>query len=319
MGRIEDRWGVNSSMPTSETESSQYPVPKDIALVRQPCWCGATAERLLFSEDRWGQALHTVICKMCGTIRLNPRMTQKQATYYYGSIYPEQHLGTTQFFENQAMQGASFYVRPFVDKDMLILDYGCGPGGKLARLAEDGYQIYGYDLNHQYAQHARDHGIRPFRDDLKYGCIYLAHTVEHWIDPVPDLQKVIYRHLKDKGLLIVEVPLIDRLLLGDRRNGIQGDTYFPHAWYFSVTSLDKLMMQLRCKRVYTDRVTLCVYIYDESQLATVVRSTVLKDYCLHKMIALCSNPAVSRVVKLLNRFIQYIDLRHYQKAKSEAH
>lgn len=310
---------VSPSMSAGSTESSQFPVPKEIAVVRQPCWCGATAERLLCSEDRWGQALQTVVCKMCGTIRLNPRMTQEQATYYYGSIYPEQHLAPAQFFENQVMQGASHYIRPFVDKDMLILDYGCGPGGKLAKLAEDGYQIYGHDLNDQYVQYAQDHGIRPFRDDLTYGCIYLAHTLEHWIDPVCDLQTIIRRYLKDKGLIIIEVPLIDRLLLGDRRNGIQGDTYFPHAWYFSVTSLDKLMARLGCKRIYTDRVTLCVYIYDALHVAAAVRSTSIKDRCLHTMIALCSNPAASRVVKLLNRFIRYIDVRHYQAVERETH
>ncbi len=177
-------------------------------------------------------------------------------------------------------------------------------------MVEKGFQVYGYDINEMYQQYAQMKGLRHFEPDLKYDCVYLSHTIEHWVELLEELQEIVSRYLTDGGFLLVEVPLIDRLLLGGRRDGIRGDTYFVHTWYFSVRSMDKLFDQLKCTRTYTDRASLCVYRYDAEREISPVESTPFWDIALRKMIDIGSLPLISRTACFLNRYFNYVDLSH---------
>jgi SAM-dependent methyltransferase len=285
----------------SLTDSAvKYSVPDEIELRSRECWCGSRESGPLYDRDRWGQPLRTVICEACGTIRLDPRMTRTGAEQYYASLYPERQRDPARFFREQEAQGASEYLKPYLSVNMRILDYGCGPGGKLARLARDGYSVYAYDLNPAYRDYAARHGLIPFDPDMKYDAVYLSHTVEHWTDPFEDLQRLVSRHVRDGGLVLIEAPLIDRLLLGGRRQGVRGDTYFPHVWYFSVSSLDSMLHQLKCTRIFTDRLTLCVYKYSENASVRSVSAMRARGRWLVRLIAVCA--------AIVNRFVRYVDV-----------
>ena len=283
----------------------KYPVP-DLALRSRECWCGCSLAWTLYSTDRWGQNLQSVVCRACGTLRLDPRMDRIQAADYYANAYPERQLDAQSVFLDQIKMRSSAYLREWIKPNLSILDYGCGPGGKLADLARRGFRISGFDINPDYLCFAESQGIPPVQRGQRFDVIYLSHTLEHWTDPLGDLEDVINLYLRLGGTLIIEVPLIDRLLLGSRRDGIHGDIYFVHAWYFTVRSLDKLMGALGCQRIDTDRLTRCVYTYNCPRRA--VASTPAGDAVLRAMIRLCSLPVISTLAPLLNRVTGYIDV-----------
>jgi SAM-dependent methyltransferase len=259
------------------------------------------------------------MCHRCGTIRLNPRMTRDEAARYYQTAYPERQRDPQTFFREQERQNAAEYLLPYLQRGMRILDYGSGPGGKLASLAKAGYFVHSYDLNPLYRAYAVAHGLKEFDDQIKYDAIYLSHTVEHWTDPQEDLRSIMSKFLKDGGLVVIEVPLVDRLLLGGRSDGIRGDIYFPHIWYFSVSSLDKLLLSLHALRTYTDRLTLCVYKYHARDPESVISSTPFRDRLLLTFVGIASmSRLTSFCAGMLNRLVNYIDLSHAARVNPDA-
>ncbi len=235
-------------------------------------------------------------------------MDRTQAAHYYSTQYPERQRDPAEFFREQADQNAPQYLARFIRPDMDILDYGCGPGGKLAGLASRGFRISGFDLNPLYLEFAESRGLRRVAQGRQFDLIYLSHTLEHWTDLAEDLQNILQSFVRPGGTVAIEVPLLDRLLLGGRRDGIHGDLYFVHIWYFSVRSLDKLMNSLGCRRVHTDRLTLCVYTFEGIPEGRTVAATPLYDAGLRTLIAVCSNPIAAVGAGLINRVIRYIDL-----------
>ena len=59
--------------------------------------CSSANQKILFTNDRYGFNQKTVICKKCGLIFSNPRMTQNSADFFYKSdlyrnVYDESEL-----------------------------------------------------------------------------------------------------------------------------------------------------------------------------------------------------------------------------------
>ena len=105
-----------------------------------------------------------------------------------------------------------------LDRASAILDFGCGFGQNLQRMAEAGFvNLYGADVNAQALAHCRENGIKTFdlsksADTLtdtgvKFDLVLSTHVLEHIpkedvIDTVGILRKI----LKPGGQLIVAVP-----------------------------------------------------------------------------------------------------------------
>ena len=75
------------------------------------------------------------------------------------------------------------------DKDVKILDYGCGFGQTLKALKKDGYQaIYGVDIEENAIESCKNNNLKVERLDLtniknpyefKFDIIILSHIIEH--------------------------------------------------------------------------------------------------------------------------------------------
>ena len=52
-----------------------------------PCPCGAHADQLLAVRDRYGIAVNTVICRVCGLMRIDPYYTPETLTGFYSQEY----------------------------------------------------------------------------------------------------------------------------------------------------------------------------------------------------------------------------------------
>ena len=47
--------------------------------------CSSVNHKILFTNDKYGLNIKTVLCKKCGLVFLNPRMTQDSADFFYNS------------------------------------------------------------------------------------------------------------------------------------------------------------------------------------------------------------------------------------------
>ena len=95
-----------------------------------------------------------------------------------------------------------------------VLDVGCGCGGNLNTLQEQGWEVYGIEISELAAAHARNlvggqiHTgtleSAPFGHKM-FDMIFMSHSLEHLPSPADALQRV-HALLKDDGLLVVSVP-----------------------------------------------------------------------------------------------------------------
>ena len=100
-----------------------------------------------------------------------------------------------------------------------VLDVGCGAGGNLKTLQDQGWDPYGIEISEVAAAHARELVTKnihagtlesaPF-SAKSFDLVLMSHSLEHLPSPVDALQRI-HRLLKDDGLLVVSVPNLNSL------------------------------------------------------------------------------------------------------------
>jgi SAM-dependent methyltransferase len=95
-----------------------------------------------------------------------------------------------------------------------VLDIGCGAGGNLKNLQEQGWKPHGIEISEIASAHAREltHGqihtgtveSAPFPPG-SFDLILMSHSLEHLPSPLDALRRI-HRLLKDDGLLVISVP-----------------------------------------------------------------------------------------------------------------
>jgi SAM-dependent methyltransferase len=288
----------------NEMNAPKYVIPAD-PLVSQPCWCGCSETTPVTNIDRWGQHLTTAMCRRCGTLRHEPRMTREQANEFYTQDYEKTHQ-PEEFFRRQRSLNADLYLRPYLEGVKTILDYGCGPGGKLSPLADAGFEVYGFDLNPQFVAFCQSKGLRQWDPEKRYDCIFLSHTLEHWIQPKEDLDALLARNLEPGGLVIIEVPLVDRLVLGGRPGGFHEETHLAHVWYFSTATLSAMLATLSCKLEFSDGVTTCVFRHKDGGVDAALPSP-LRERVRLWIIEMNRRTLPARITQRLNRSLRFVD------------
>ena len=238
-------------------------------------------------------------------------MTREQAEQFYAREYEKTHE-PTDFYRRQRNLHADLYLRPFLKNVKTILDYGCGPGGKLSPLVDAGIDVYGFDLNPHYVEFSESKGLRRWDPAKQYDCIFLSHTLEHWIHPKEDLGNLLERNLRPGGLVIIEVPLIDRLVLGHRRGGFHEETHLAHVWYFSTSTLSALLKTMSCELRYSDKVTTCVFRHNKDGVEPSLPNPMLERLRI-SIIELSRNPLLARISQRLNRSLQFVDTEFRQR------
>jgi hypothetical protein len=73
------------------------------------CVCSGKNFEVLSEKDRYGLYVHVVICKNCGLIQTNPRMTQEAYNPFYKHEYRKLYNGTEtpvdDFFKSEYKHG----------------------------------------------------------------------------------------------------------------------------------------------------------------------------------------------------------------------
>lgn len=100
-----------------------------------------------------------------------------------------------------------------------VLDVGCGAGGNLKTLKDQGWEPHGVEISEIAAAHAREltkgeiHTgtleSAPFPPGT-FDLVLMSHSLEHLPSPVDALRRI-HRFLKDDGLLVIHVPNVHSL------------------------------------------------------------------------------------------------------------
>lgn len=132
-----------------------------------------------------------------------------------------------------------------------VLDVGCGAGGNLKTLQDQGWDPHGIEISEVAAAHARELVIgnihtgtlesAPF-PPKSFDLVFMSHSLEHLPSPVDALRRV-HRLLKDDGLLVISVPNLSSLEFK-----LFGRWWFPldpprHFYHFDKRSLSGLFTQ----------------------------------------------------------------------------
>ena len=133
------------------------------------------------------------------------------------------------------------------DKDMRILELGCGSGYLLQFLRGEGYDnLFGIDISEQQIEKARTRGLKVENADTfeffsanktKYDVVFALDFIEHFYkDELLDLFTGINNTMEKNGILIIHTPNGQGLFPG--RN-IYGD--LTHLTIFSPNSLTQIL------------------------------------------------------------------------------
>lgn len=207
-----------------------------------PCLCDSTSFAEIATSDRYGLAQQTVICRQCGLVQSNPRLTPTALSRFYGSDeYRRVYDGPDYLrrYEEHFHDGRGELVFAFVtghrprERIGSVLEFGCGGGWNLAPFHAAGIPVRGYDYSPELVAMGRGRGLDLRQGDLdaiegRFDVIVLYNVLEHLTDPVAALRRL-RDHLAPAGELFVEVPDIESFAIGQLQNA--------HTYYFTEATL----------------------------------------------------------------------------------
>jgi SAM-dependent methyltransferase len=218
-----------------------------------PCLCGTRDGLLIARRDRFALPVPTYLCRVCGTMWTNPRMSEQSLDIFYEQDYRPIYVGSPlppdDFFDGQVQHGKNIYefVASCVSSipTFTVFDVGCGAGGCLLPFIEAGCHGYGCDLGGEYLQRGRASGLTLENGDVTTlmgyapaNLVVLCHVLEHLPHPLRSLQKIT-QLLANEGYVYVELPGIFSI------HRTYGDTLLflqnAHLYHFTLTTLSALM------------------------------------------------------------------------------
>lgn len=221
--------------------------------------CGGEQDEseLIHRGTRNEPKVNVLKCKICGHVYLDSREYNKE------DDYKEEQMRKTSYNNQQGeFSKISFeeWKKSSLKDDKRrsetllnlclqgkkILDFGCGCGGFIRCLKDNGISADGVELSQEAIQILNQEGHRVFRDisetEDMYDIITMFHVIEHLNEPDVVL-KQIKKYLKPNGILICETPNSDDALLSRFQSSAFGDfTYWSeHVNLYSSLNLEKLM------------------------------------------------------------------------------
>jgi len=227
--------------------------------------CGSLKNKILFKNDCYGIKQQTVMCKKCGLIYLNPRMTEESTNYFYSSdIYRKIYGGIKsidrylsnfkrQYNNNNKLDLNEYYPElfyDFINNNEIYYDsvceIGAGGGWNLIPFISNGKQVSGYEpsplLCNLGKETANINLINGFVNDVEgnHDLVILKHVLEHFNNPLNILLDI--RNNINKYLFI-EVPgYITKI------PKIQN----AHNYYFTLNTLEAILTKAGFKTITID-------------------------------------------------------------------
>jgi SAM-dependent methyltransferase len=240
--------------------------------------CGGDRFRVMATEIREGPGL-ILQCETCGLVLQDISQTGSELKRYYNEDYqrtnslregetqsPREHFNDT----IGAIRPVFERIRPFLKKDMRVLEIGCGAGELLSLVKPLVAEAVGIELNEDFVRFIRSElGITAYaadvnRMDLPVGSFDLVlciMTLDHLPNPVETLMTM-RRLLRKGGILYLEVPNWEEALNTSlpEPSRTRYNTFFWHRAHYFYFTKETLMSMLRkagftpeisCRHQYT--------------------------------------------------------------------
>jgi len=199
-----------------------------------PCpLCGRHDEEPRFeaadpTPDTDGEGLRFLVvrCRVCRVTYTNPRPSADTIDRFYPADYqPHRRPSATSAARRARPWAEWLFGRPCRERRGelpwpgvgRLLDFGCGGGGYLKRMADLGWHVTGMDSSFEMVDRVRNElGLNAIAGTLphpalrpcSFDVVTLWHSLEHVHDPLATLREV-YRVLVPGGKVVIACPNID--------------------------------------------------------------------------------------------------------------
>lgn len=277
----------NNGKPLLELNQLQYSLKQQIerkvseetyVFERIPCpICDSKASETLAEKDRYGLYFPVVICRDCGMVYSNPRMTAASYAAFYDCEYRQLYHGKDIPYESLYQEQLTnsgprvsgllkeFGFEPFGKR---VLEVGCGAGGILAHIRD----LYGCDVvGCDYGREALEYGKKKAKLDLRVGSlaevelpwkadlIIYSHVFEHVMDPKVETQ-LMRDSLAADGVIYVEIPSI-RAIKDRYQNDFLRLLQNAHTFHFTQRSLRNVFSRYGFECLAGNEMAACIFKY----------------------------------------------------------
>ena len=236
--------------------------------------CNLNDKELIGEKDRYGLYFPTNLCTNCGLVYTSPRMNQSSYNEFYNHEYRKLYGGKERanddFFHWQKKFGKRIYSflennNLLKNKQLSVLEVGCGAGGIIDYFRQKGHTVKGIDLGEEYINFGKEkHNL-----DLETGTlssvsitntpdlIIYSHVLEHILDiksEILELKKIV----SENTIIYIEVPGIKEIHNNYDYNILK---YFQnaHTFHFTLESLTNLMQQHGFNLIYGDQFVMSAF------------------------------------------------------------
>lgn len=212
------------------------------------CFCGSTSAQLVTDKDRYGFDHAMWLCKDCGIIYANPRMTEASYAQFYAEEYRQIYDQPGDEAEEQTARGMkaatalqTYLIEQQDCRPSVVFDIGCNAGAWLQPFLDAGAEVHGVDYGPERISAGLSQG-RPVQVGsiealevmgMQADLVIMNHVLEHATNLEETLRRV-RRLLSDDGLLYVALP---GLFCYDMNTLFQN----AHPWQFTAETLIYVM------------------------------------------------------------------------------
>ncbi|MDP2923781.1 MAG: class I SAM-dependent methyltransferase [Candidatus Omnitrophota bacterium] len=294
---------------------------KTIKFEEVPCLCGNDEFDLIARYDRYSMLQQTVMCRRCGLILSNPRMTKEEyenfyrRDTYFDCYVPSNYLNSDGLARKYARATGQHILDTVLKIKGLneiknVLEFGVAGGWNLIPFKEEGISVTGYDYSPNFVALGRERGLNLIQGTIgsivgKYDIIILSHVIEHLTNLIGDI-KELKQHLNPKGIFYIAVPDI-RIF---NRYQLQN----AHTYYFTLRTLHYYMAKCGLRLVHSEPSQIihlaAVFLNEPLELSVEFLSghreemiKIIKRYCIREFLDqfFQSNGSIKIIKKIIKR------------------
>ncbi|MFH1641373.1 MAG: class I SAM-dependent methyltransferase [Nanoarchaeota archaeon] len=249
-------WYLNKKQLSTRDQVIDKLNNKEYELKKVSCAiCNSRNFEQLSEKERFGIPLSVVICKICGLVQTNPRMSKEAYNNFYNNEYKilfDKIHGSDELYYRIIKKRARCiysYIQDYLKteiKNKFVVEIGTGVGGILSYFKEKGNEVYGVDLTQRCVHFCKKKGLNvELGSTEKLGklkkspdILIYSHILEHIPEPLEELRKI--KNLaKDGCLIFIAVPGIKNLYNTHEMNFLRY-LELPHVYHYTKETLINL-------------------------------------------------------------------------------